>query len=688
MPYFYKRNWRRPRTYYRKNYYRRRQRFRPRRRRARKAFRRNRRYRVRKFRKFFKRKLKFLPLKQWQPEIIRKSKIKGIFTLFNGAQGRFANNWPQYRDSFTPDFAPSGGGWGIFVFNLGALFEEFLRVRNWWTSSNVDLPLCRYLGCKLRFYRSTYVDYVVNYTLSYPMTDTQLLHAEAQPARMLLGKHKIIVTRRENRKQKPYITKRIKPPKQLINKWFFQREFFNTNLLMLRATSCDLQQYDINKNEQSNNITLDSLSYYNFKHLNYDTNNTTGWTPTAGKYLWATRKITNADPTNPLQGITYGDLIYLGQSTRMIEGTPVGDANIPNTNNSFQQKWQKYITMSQFWGNIFYKDYLKREVTILVSNKQPGGITAPTSSSQQIESTNFTIMTEPITEKVRYNPEIDTGKDTEIFLVPNFQQQLDWTQSNELLKFHGFPLWMLLWGWVDWQKKLAAVSQIDDHYILIVRSPYIYPKRPLYMFLDEAFIENETQFKDPHNHENPPPLHYETSWFPKLYYQQKSIDKICMCGPATPKANFVTSIQAHMDYIFYFKWGGSPSTMETIADPSKQISYATPSNLQTGIQIENPLSDPSYNIYSWDCRRHFLTQKCIERITKDRETDSTLFQPAAILFNPRPPEKTEKELLQTLIEAQATEEEKANKVRIYLELRERQHNLQQRIRELIISTVK
>lgn len=208
------------------------------------------------------------------------------------------------------------------------------------------------------------------------------------------------------------------------------------------------------------------------------------------------------------------------------------------------------------------------------------------------------------------------------------------------------------------------------------------------MFLDEAFIENETQYPDPHNHANPPPLHYETSWFPKLYYQQKSIDKICMCGPATPKANFITSIQAHMEYIFYFKWGGTSSTMETIADPSKQIQYATPSNLQTTIQIENPMSDPSYNIYPWDCRRHILTQKCIERITKDRETDSTLFQPTAILFNPRPPETSEKELLQTLIEAQATEEEKANKVRIYQQLRERQHNLQQRIRELIISTVK
>lgn len=629
-----------------------------------------------------------MPLKQWQPELIRKSKIKGLFTLFNGAHGHFSCNYPQYRDSFTPEFTPGGGAWGIFVFNLGAFFEEFLRVRNWWTVSNVDLPLCRYTGCKLRFYRTDYVDYVVNYTTSYPMTDTQLLHAESHPARMLLEKHKIIVTRRQDKRQKPYITKKIKPPKQLINKWFFQREFFNTNLLMLKVSACDLQQYSVNKQDLSNNITLESLNYYNFKHLNYDTQLTTGWTPTAGKYLWATRTVPSNNLTEPLKGITYDTLIYLGQATRMIEGTPVGDATIPDTNNTFKQKWQKYINMSNFWGNIFHKEYLTGAATILISNKQPGGIKLPDKASDEIQSTDFTIMTEPILEKIRYNPEIDTGKDTEIFLVPNFQQQLDWTQNNELLKFHGFPLWMLLWGWLDWQRKLAAVNQIDDHYIVIVRSPYMLPKRPFYMFLDEAFIENESQFPDPNDHKRDPPLHYQTSWFPKVYYQQKSLDKICMSGPATPKANFITSIQANMDYIFYFKWGGSPSTMETIADPSKQISFATPSYLQTGLQIQNPMSDPSNNIYSWDCRRHFLTQKCIERITKDRETDQSVFQPTAILFNPRPPEKTEKELLQTLIEAQTTEEEKENKVRIYQQLRERQLQLQHRIRDLIINTVK
>lgn len=148
-----------------------------------------------------------------------------------------------------PQYAPGGGGgWGIFVFNLGALFDEFLRMRNWWTVSNLNLPLCRYLYCKFRFYKLEDIDYVVTYTNSYPMTDSAQQHADAQPSRMLMRRRKIIVPcKRKKPNGKNYIKKTIKPPKQLVNKWFFQKDFVNTNLLMMTATACSLDYYDISK---------------------------------------------------------------------------------------------------------------------------------------------------------------------------------------------------------------------------------------------------------------------------------------------------------------------------------------------------------------------------------------------------------------------------------------------------------
>lgn len=685
MPYYYRRKWYRPNTRRRYYRYKRRNWIRSRRRRLRKTFPTFRRYRVRRFKLFKKRKLKYLPLRQWQPQLIRKCHIKGLFTLFQGAHGRFANNYPQYRDSYTPELYPGGGGWGIYVFNLGAFFDEFLRVRNWWTKPNVQLPLCRYCYCKLRFYRSDYVDYVVSYTNSYPMTDNEYRHAEAQPSRMMMRKKKVIVQSRVHSKgRKPYITKRINPPRQLINKWFFQREFVNVNLLMLTATSCSLTEYDLSNRSLSNNITLTTLNPKVFLNLNYDRpSETTGWFPKGSYYLYSTTAQLSTDVNNPLSGIKYKTLIYLGQATARRVGKSIEQSNVqPNT----------YFTKPEYWGNIFHEDFIHDRMPVLVSNIQHTAFATDANWNEQkeknIESKYFTLMAEPIFIKVRYNPDKDTGKDTSIYFLPNFQQVRNWDPpENEQLKFHGFPLWMLLWGWPDWQKKLALINQIDQHYILIVNSPFFEPNLKTYMFLDEEFLNNTKPFPDPEIEHNKPILSDELSWHPKFEYQKKSVNAICMCGPGTAKNDNLKSIQAHMEYDFVFKWGGSPSNMETIADPSKQPSFAVPDNLATAFQIQDPRADPSTNIYSWDCRRDILTQKCIDRLKADREPDKTLFCPSDLWINPKPPEK-ERDLLQTLLEAKASEEEKKNKIQLYKLIRLKQHDLQQQLRMLMLQTIR
>lgn len=690
MPPYYRRRFY---TYPRRrkaNYFRyKRFRFRPRRWRPRNPIRRRRRKtRVRKRYNFYKRKLKALPLKQWQPELINKCSIKGLFTLFACNEGRGSNNYPQYRDSFVPLFQPGGGGWGIFVFNLGAFFDEFLRVRNYWTVTNVDKPLCRYLYCKLRLYRAENCDYVVYYTTSYPMTDNEFRHADACPSRMLMRKHKIIVQSRQHTHKRPYITKKIRPPKQLINKWFFQRDFVNTNLLMLTATACSLTNYDIGPKDISNNITLTSLNYTKFRSLNFQRQHTTEpYQPTNGTYFYHvdSSKIQWNNPTEMLAGITYGDLTFLGQATRRIEGIPFSSSKT-NT-------WSNYIKPdnSAEWGNVFYESVLHDEVTLLQSNIQPSGLTNALTANkdQKITPTQFTIVTESIFIRCRYNPDKDTGKNTKIYLVPNFQNYNDWTEpQNDQLKFHGFPLWMLLWGWADWQKKLALVNQIDQHYIIIIESEAFEPKLTKYMFLDDEFITNTLEFPDPDPSatNQKPLLHDEQNWYPKFWYQQKSIDKICMSGPATHKFKNKDSIQAHMEYIFRFKWGGTSSTMETIADPSKQPKYPTTDNILSTVQIQNPATDPRDFIYPFDFRRHCLTQKAATRLTKqtDDEPISLFTDP----WNPIPYYPQEKDLIQAFIETQSKKEEKAQNIQQFIVLRNQQQLLQQRINRLIIQSTK
>nr|UGV35832.1 MAG: ORF1 [TTV-like mini virus] len=679
MPYYQRKRWWRPYTTRRwRTQRRRRRQLYPRFWRLRSTLRRRKRYRVRRFKRKFKRKLKTLPLKQWQPQLIRRSKIKGYFTLFFSQKGTLSNNYPQYRDSIAPPFTPSGGGWGIYVFNLGALFDEFNRVRNWWTVSNVDLPLCRYTGCKFTLYRAEDVDYVFVYSTHYPMTDTEQRHADAQPSRLLLRKRKVIVESRKHKRGKPYINVRIRPPKQLINKWFFQRQFVNTNLLLATVSACSLTDFETNPQQLSSTITFLSLNYDIFKSLDFQRHNTTSfYGPKAGYYLYATDKQLSPLTDVSSQNLKYTDLIFLGQATRMVPGSKISGS------------FTDYFKNTDKFGNIFYNQYMEHNWTILVTNLQWTAFGSEINTT--VKANTFTILSEPLYLTIQYNPIKDTGKDTICYFVPNFQNYNDWLRpENEQLFFHGYPLWMLLWGWPDWQKKLGLINQINDHYILVFENPFCIPKKAKYMPIDIEFIHNTVPYPDPdesNNEYNKPSLNQQQNWYPQFKYQQKAIDSICASGPATYKFKNNLAIEAHMKYCFYFKWGGSPTTNETIADPSKQAQYPVPDTITSTIQIQDPTTDPRSLLYSWDFRRHMLTQKATERITKNQIFDYSFPLSTDQWINPKAPE-TEKELLQTLIEAQTKKEEKEKNVQLYKQLRERQQLLNQQLQQLILSSIK
>ncbi len=400
------------------------------------------------------------------------------------------------------------------------------------------------------------------------------------------------------------------------------------------------------------------------------------YAPKANFNLYATD--VEVDPTKDLsdQNIKYSDLIYLGQATRMVKGEKISNMST-------------YFNNSDKFGNIFWTGYLEHHWTILVCNLQWSAL--GTNASEKLKANAFTVLTEPLYETIQYNPEKDTGKDTICYFVPNFQQYPDWNRpQNEQLYFHGYPLWMLFWGWPDWQKKLGLINQIDDHYILVFESPYCIPKKDKYMPIDKEFFENVIPYPSPDESDtfyNKPSINDQQNWYPKFKYQEKTIDLICNSGPATYKFTNNDCIQAHMKYCLYFKWGGSPTTNETIADPTKQPQYPVPDNFTTAIQIQDPSTDPAGLLYSWDFRRHMLTQKATERITKNKILDISFPLSTDNWINPKPPE-TEKDILQTLLETQTKKEEKENKVKLFKQLREHQQRLNQQLQHLILSSIK
>lgn len=531
------------------------------------------------------------------------------------------------------------------------------------------------------------VDYVVHYTTSYPMTDTQQQHADAQPSRMLMRRRKIIVQcKRKKPNSRNYVRKRIRAPKQLINKWFFQRDFTNTNLLMLTATACSLDYFDISKTQLSNNIYLTTLNPIIFHHLNFDTHNTQGWQPKAAYYLYATLAEIQSSSDKPLGQLKYKDLIYLGQATRRYIGKTIGEYTANNRKTVLQ-----YFQDSENFGNIFCDDFIHGSAhgnyTLLVCNVQYTNFATSASPEDLLPTDKFTIMTEPIYERITYNPDKDTGVGNLVYLVPNFQEKLDWEPTqNPLLQFHGFPLWMLLWGWPDWQKKLAEVQKIDEHYIIIIKTQAFSPKRNAYLLIDQPFIDNTLPYPPPgtEHDEARPILADLLSWHPKFKYQQQSIDKICMSGPGTCKSLF--SIQAHCEYNFVFKWGGSSTTMETIADPSKQIVYPVPNNITNQIQIENPATDPETMLFPWDIRRDICTQKAIKRLREYQTTDHSLPISTVSPTNPRPPE-TQKDVLEALLQTQTKKETKKNNIEILKQLRNKQQLLNNQLQQLIMESL-
>lgn len=539
--------------------------------------------------------------------------------LLQCAPGRESNNYAQYMNSITPPKWPGGGGWSIMIYNLGALWEQRQLLHNYWTKSNIGLPLVRYTGATFTFYRSQNTDYIVHWRHCYPMTDTEQEHTIAQPSNMYLMRHRLIIPSKQTKPRgKPYKKKFIKPPAQMKNSWYFQKDICNCGFLLLTVTACDLDRWFLNPKSQSNSISLYSLNTKNFKDRNFQLTGTTLWRPREGYYLYGT-----SNGAETADQVKLSELIYLGNPTRYKPGTPTGSNTITD--------WKSKIIKPEYMGNPFFYSYLHGDKKTWVSQYPPdqladkattGKDQATLKPSDITMGTWITEQTNPTLVEVRYTPDRDTGIGNRIFILKNTRQEEGWDPPNDPnLILDGFPLWAGLWGWLDWQRKLKVAQQIDYNYIIVIISDFFTEKLPAYVFLDKSF----KQGADPYYEGEEEDTHLSDSnrlhFYPKILYQVESINNICTSGPGVIRLSN-QSIEAKCKYKFHFKWGGCPAKMENIQDPCEQHKYPIPNNLLQTTQIQNPDSNPIYNLYNWDERQGFLTKKAIERLKKDSETET------------------------------------------------------------------
>nr|UHK04302.1 MAG: ORF1 [Torque teno midi virus] len=513
-----------------------------------------------------KKKKKFLRLLQWQPDSIRKCKIKGIDILLLGANGTQHRNYTTTENEWTYPRTPGGGGFATTIFSLSSLYEQYLLRKNIWTVSNQTYDLCRYTGASITFYRHPWADFIVTVQLMYPMTLNFVDYMNTQPLQMLLTrKHIVIPSLKYKKYSKPYIKKRFKPPKQMTNKWFFQDTFATKPLMLLRSVVCSLAQPFLGPGGENELVTLKCIDINN-SYINL---------------AWGQGQVQH--PYNPIT-------TYHGEKTKYKKGSTEIEYTLTGSRVNYSGGW-------------FSKELLINNSFI-------------PNNSGRYEYPTFT---------VRYNPKLDNGEGNIIWLQAVTNESIQKPTTDKVIIARDQPLWLLLFGFVDYVKYVKKPTEVLEIYSLFIQTPYFQPRKNIppintYLIIDNSFIQGrgpyDSQVTD----------YMITHWYPSLIHQQKSISSIVQAGPYVIKPEATqANWELHIKYSFFFKWGGAQDNNKQITDPENKPTWPTPNPVQQSVQISNPEEQiPESMLHTWDFRRDFITKSALKRMYANLPTTTTL----------------------------------------------------------------
>lgn len=529
----------------------------------------------------------------------------------------------MYENSYVPDHYWGGGGFSVTQFTLESLYDLHVLCRNWWTNSNQDLPLCKYRGCRLKFYQCNKTDYLVRYSRSLPTDSNQLTYAGCQPSLLLMHKNTIKIPAKETRRlRRGYKSVFIPPPTQFTNKYYFQTDIMKTPLVLLHSAACSFDNYFLDPLQRNNTITFHFLNSSLIQNRNFENTGKAPWAckfaGTLGMYLY---KTTDEPPPEDGQKVNLKNLICLANVKQHVRGESANEAGFGNN-------IQTYITnLDKYWGNVFHEHNHSEPETIYYSYQSPLGLKSQWSSNTSAttwgdlfsSTTNaslvLTKLNDEIFKKTQYVPQQDNGTENNIYLCSNNKAENGWEAPQQPeLQLSGFPLWIGLYGFIDYQKKQKKVTNPDTQSILTFKTKHIFPK---YYFpfipIDQTFIDGHSPFStDLH----PADANY---WYPMIQYQQQTINDLVKYGPGTPKNN-INSENIRMYYKFYFTWGGSPAKMVNVENPAHQAVYPIPRNFNETTSLQNPAMPPENIIYTFDQRHDSITTRALQRISEDRTT--------------------------------------------------------------------
>lgn len=521
-----------------------------------------------------RRKKAKIPIQQWQPDRIVLCKIKGFGELVLGAEGTQFQCYTNQKYSTPLPLNPGGGGFGVERFTLEWLYKQHIARNNIWTKSNYWTDLCRYLRVVFYFYRHPTVSFIIQYNRQPPFNIDKTTYPSFHPLLMLLTKHhKVIPSLERKPKGKPYVKVTIKPPKQMLTKWFFQKEFCEYDLCQIAGSTIALDYPRISCCSENRVITIWYLNPQFYQNSD-----------------WAQTK---SDPH------AYDPITGLSEKPPTFYSKQVPNGYTPNFKPGTGSSHVYYNSIS--WENGWFSSKILQAYKI-------------TRDSQEYEP-------KPLAA-ARYNPAEDDGKGNEVWLCSITGGTYP-KPTEDILLFNNTPLWLVFWGYTDFLQRIKNKSWFSL-YMFVIKSDYIRPgptvlTKKYFPFVDAKFTEGKN------SHDSYLTYTDKKLWYPTVFRQLDTINSIVECGPYVIKLGTYrnSTWELPYKYIFSFKWGGPLINDQEVADPKTRDKYPVPDTMQEAIQICNPKHQDTKTIFhEWDYRRGFITNPAIKRMSENLIIDS------------------------------------------------------------------
>nr|UHK04728.1 MAG: ORF1 [Torque teno midi virus] len=536
-----------------------------------------------------RRKRKTIPVRQWQPDSITNCKIKGLGLLCLGAEGTQMYCFTDQKYNYVPPKLPSGGGFGVECYTLKYLYEEYTFHNNYWTKSNVLKDLCRFLRCKLTFFRHPDTDFIISYSRQPPFEFNKYTYPATHPHQQLLSKHKKVILSLASKPNGKYTKKIIiKPPKQMLTKWFFTKPFCKQGLFLLRGAASNFRYSFLTATNQNLLVSLLSLNPGFYKQLNWDI-----------AYAQGHAYVPYPNINTQLQ--------YVVKVKGQADQTKKIASDI-TTNNAIA------ISYDNGW---FKSEFLQ---------------------AKEIKASGTIHATTPMIAG-RYNPFKDTGENNKIYITSTLTETWDPPTKDKMLLIEGMPLWLGLYGYYNFVIKSKTKEFLTQN-VIILESPaiYCYPevgscKR--YLPIDYEYTIGKKPWDQYISTAD------KAHWTPNMTWQTKTINAIVESGPFMPKYSEErkSTWELKYDYTFFFKWGGPFGPDTEVRDPTELPTYDVPDTINKRIQITNPEKQATETlIHPWDIRRGIIKEQALKRMCQHLETDTEFELPT------EEPEKKKKRL--------------------------------------------